>query len=106
LNIEADKEETLLAEFVDNQFKKIRFGFFKRNLLYIYNFFKMKTIKIIALLLFTTSIFAQVGTNGKDRKEDGRPVKEYSLTIEENEMTLQFGDGTRIAFQKLGFDAG
>ena len=48
----------------------------------------MKTIKIIALLLFTTSIFAQVGTNGKDRKEDGRPVKEYNLTIEENEMTL------------------
>ncbi|EAQ50000.1 multicopper oxidase domain-containing protein [Leeuwenhoekiella blandensis] len=48
----------------------------------------MKTIKIITLLLFTTSIFAQVGTNGNDRKEDGRPVKEYNLTIEENEMTL------------------
>ena len=48
----------------------------------------MKTIKIITLLLFTTSIFAQVGTNGNDRKEDGRPVKEYNLTIEENKMTL------------------
>tara|TARA_R100000935_G_scaffold26814_1_gene46834 strand:+ start:31470 stop:33800 length:2331 start_codon:yes stop_codon:yes gene_type:complete len=31
---------------------------------------------------------AQVGTNGQDRKEEGRPVKEYDLTIEENEMTL------------------
>jgi len=31
---------------------------------------------------------AQVGTNGQDRKEEGRPVKEYNLTIEENEMTL------------------
>jgi hypothetical protein len=64
LNIEADKEETLLAEFVDNQFKKIRFGFFKRNLLY--NFFKMKTIKkiiwdiilyILELIAFIAPVF-------------------------------------------------
>ena len=47
----------------------------------------MKTIKIITLLLFTTSIFAQVGTNGNDRKEDGRPVKEYKLTIRKRNDT-------------------
>ncbi len=48
----------------------------------------MKTIKIIILLLFSSTVFAQVGTNGEDRKEEGRPVREYNLTIEENEMTL------------------
>ncbi|GGG42818.1 hypothetical protein GCM10011414_10550 [Croceivirga lutea] len=32
--------------------------------------------------------FAQVGTNGEDRKEEGRPIREYNLTIEKNEMTL------------------
>lgn len=48
----------------------------------------MKTIKIIILLLFSSTVFAQVGTNGQDRKEEGRPIKEYNLTIEENEMTL------------------
>lgn len=47
LNIEANKEETLLADFVDKKFTKIRFGFFKRNLLYIYKFFKMRTLKKI-----------------------------------------------------------
>ncbi|MCG7501222.1 multicopper oxidase domain-containing protein [Tenacibaculum sp. Mcav3-52] len=55
----------------------------------------MKTINIIILLLFTPVTFAQVGTNGKDRKEEGRPVKEYNLTIEENKMTL--GDVTAKA---------
>ncbi|MAO07398.1 MAG: copper oxidase [Alteromonas sp.] len=48
----------------------------------------MRTIHILALLLFTSFTFAQVGTNGADRKEEGRPVKEYHLTIEENKMTL------------------
>ncbi|WP_452600744.1 multicopper oxidase domain-containing protein [Pontimicrobium sp. MEBiC06410] len=55
----------------------------------------MKTINIIILLLFTSFTFAQVGTNGEDRKEEGRPVKEYNLTIEENKMTL--GDVTAKA---------
>ncbi|GMN11108.1 hypothetical protein MTsPCn9_21870 [Croceitalea sp. MTPC9] len=48
----------------------------------------MRIINIIALLLFTSSIFAQVGTNGEDRKEESRPVKEYNLTLEQKEMTL------------------
>ena len=48
----------------------------------------MRTINILTLLLFTSFTFAQVGTNGADRKEEGRPVKEYHLTIEENKMTL------------------
>lgn len=48
----------------------------------------MKTIKIITLLLFTSSVFAQVGTNGQDRKEEGRTITEYNLTIEQNKMTL------------------
>lgn len=48
----------------------------------------MKTLNTILLLLFTSFIFAQVGTNGEDRKEEGRPVKEYNLTIEKNEITL------------------
>ncbi len=43
---------------------------------------------IIIFLTFTSSIAAQVGTNGQDRKEEGRPVKEYKLTIEKNEITL------------------
>ncbi|MDE1206296.1 multicopper oxidase domain-containing protein [Tenacibaculum larymnensis] len=48
----------------------------------------MRTINIITLLLFTSFTFAQVGTNGDDRNEEGRKIKEYNLTIEENEMTL------------------
>ena len=50
----------------------------------------MRTINILTLLLllFTSFTFAQVGTNGADRKEEGRPIKEYHLTIEENKMTL------------------
>ena len=31
---------------------------------------------------------AQVGTNGDDREEEGRPIKEYNLIIEQNEITL------------------
>ncbi|WP_299217627.1 multicopper oxidase domain-containing protein [uncultured Aquimarina sp.] len=48
----------------------------------------MRIRSIITLLLFTSFTFAQVGTNGADRKEEGRPIKEYNLTIEENKMTL------------------
>ncbi|WP_046758209.1 MULTISPECIES: multicopper oxidase domain-containing protein [Kordia] len=48
----------------------------------------MKTINTILLLFLTSIAFAQVGTNGDDRKEEGRNIKEYNLTIEENKMTL------------------
>ena len=48
----------------------------------------MKTINTILLLLLTSFTFAQVGTNGEDRNEEGRKIKEYNLTIEKNEMTL------------------
>lgn len=41
------------------------------------------------LLLFSVQFsFSQVGTNGNSRIETGRYVKEYNLTIEENEITL------------------
>jgi len=43
---------------------------------------------IVVALFFSQITFAQVGTNGNDRNEDGRPVKEYNLTIEQNKMTL------------------
>ncbi|WP_417948535.1 multicopper oxidase domain-containing protein [Flagellimonas profundi] len=42
----------------------------------------------MGLLISSSGIIAQVGTNGSDRKEEGRPIKEYNLTIEENKMTL------------------
>jgi len=48
----------------------------------------MKTLNTILLLFLTPIVFAQVGTNGDDRNEEGRNIKEYNLTIEENEMTL------------------
>ena len=48
----------------------------------------MKTFNTIFLLFLTSMAFAQVGTNGDDRKEEGRPVKEYNLTLEQKEMTL------------------
>ncbi len=48
----------------------------------------IRKITIVFALLITYMGNAQVGTNGQDRKEEGRPVKEYNLTIEENEMTL------------------
>jgi CopA family copper-resistance protein len=48
----------------------------------------IRKITIVFALLITYMGNAQVGTNGQDRKEEGRPVKEYDLTIEENEMTL------------------
>lgn len=48
----------------------------------------MKTFNTILLLFLTSMTFAQVGTNGEDRKEEGRNIKEYNLTLEENEITL------------------
>ncbi|PQV51232.1 CopA family copper-resistance protein [Jejuia pallidilutea] len=48
----------------------------------------MKTLYTILLLFLTSIVFAQVGTNGEDRNEEGRNIKEYNLTIEEHEMTL------------------
>ncbi|MCF8224800.1 MAG: multicopper oxidase domain-containing protein [Bacteroidales bacterium] len=42
----------------------------------------------ISTLFISQIIFAQMGTNGDDRNEEGRPVKEYNLTIEQNAMTL------------------
>ncbi|MDB2462707.1 multicopper oxidase domain-containing protein [Algibacter sp.] len=48
----------------------------------------MKTVNTILLLFLTSMTFAQVGTNGEGRKEEGRPVKEYNLTIAKNKMTL------------------
>ncbi|MBV36184.1 MAG: copper oxidase, partial [Rickettsiales bacterium] len=43
---------------------------------------------LLGLLISSSGIIAQVGTNGSDRKEEGRTIKEYNLTIEENKMTL------------------
>lgn len=48
----------------------------------------MKILNTILLLFLASISFAQVGTNGDDRNEEGRNIKEYNLTIEENEMTL------------------
>ncbi|WP_412559962.1 multicopper oxidase domain-containing protein [Winogradskyella sp. MIT101101] len=48
----------------------------------------MKTFNTILLLFLTSITFAQVGTNGEDRKEEGRNIKAYNLTIKENEITL------------------
>ena len=48
-----------------------------------------KIINTAICILFIAQItFAQVGTNGENRNEKGRPVKEYNLTIEQTEMTL------------------
>ncbi|MDF0716604.1 multicopper oxidase domain-containing protein [Muricauda sp. 334s03] len=48
----------------------------------------IRKITVLLVLLISCAGVAQVGTNGQDRKEEGRPVKEYNLTIEENKMTL------------------
>ena len=45
-------------------------------------------IATICTLLISQITFAQVGINGDDRSEEGRRVKEYNLTIEQNEITL------------------
>ncbi|WP_318345696.1 multicopper oxidase domain-containing protein [Flagellimonas baculiformis] len=39
-------------------------------------------------MALTTQVFGQVGTNGEDRKEEGRPVREYNLVLEQNKLTL------------------
>ena len=43
---------------------------------------------VISALFISQITFAQAGTNGDERNEEGRPVKEYNLSIEQNEMTL------------------
>ena len=43
---------------------------------------------IVVALFISQIAFAQVGTNGDNRIEEGRPVKEYNLTIEQKEMIL------------------
>jgi len=50
----------------------------------------MKNIMYFFLFFITPIPFAfsQVGTNGADRSEEGRPVKEYDLVIEKNKITL------------------
>ena len=46
----------------------------------------IRKITILFVLLVSFESVAQVGTNGQDRKEEGRPIKEYNLTIEENKI--------------------
>ncbi|TPV33523.1 copper oxidase [Paucihalobacter ruber] len=48
----------------------------------------MKTYCLIIIIFTTNILFSQVGTNGQDRTEEGRPVKEYNLTIAESNITL------------------
>ncbi|RAJ10283.1 hypothetical protein LV92_03032 [Arenibacter echinorum] len=48
----------------------------------------IKKMTILFVFLITSMSIAQVGTNGKDRKEEGRAVKEYSLILENNKITL------------------
>jgi len=50
---------------------------------------------ITVLIILTLPLGAQIDTNGNERKEEGRSIKEYNLTIEKNEMTL--GDVTAKA---------
>ncbi len=45
-------------------------------------------LHILIAILVSNTLLAQVGTNGDDRSEEGRPVKEYNLTIEQNRVTL------------------
>jgi hypothetical protein len=48
----------------------------------------VENLAVVVALFISPIAFAQVGTNGDDRSEEGRPVKEYNLTIEQKEMTL------------------
>jgi hypothetical protein len=48
----------------------------------------IKLSGIVVFLFIPQITFAQAGTNGDDRNEEGKPVKEYNLTVEHNEMTL------------------
>ena len=43
-------------------------------------------IAAICTLFISQITFAQAGTNGDDRSEDGRLVKEYNLTIERKRL--------------------
>ena len=52
------------------------------------NSINSKLFYLTFFLLSTNILSAQVGTNGQDRNEDGRPVKEYNLTIDQNKITL------------------
>ncbi len=49
---------------------------------------KKYLITAIYILIISQISCAQVGTNGDNKNEEGRPVKEYILTIEKNEMIL------------------
>ncbi|KPM49644.1 multicopper oxidase domain-containing protein [Jiulongibacter sediminis] len=46
------------------------------------------TLLVGLTLLFSGNSLAQVGTNGQDRLEKGRPVKRYELTIASGKVTL------------------
>jgi len=48
----------------------------------------IRKITVLLVLLISCAGVAQVGTNGQDRKEEGRPVKEYNLVLENNKITL------------------
>ncbi|MEP5254590.1 MAG: multicopper oxidase domain-containing protein [Winogradskyella arenosi] len=49
----------------------------------------LKNIIILLLLVLNSnSVIAQIGTNGDDRSEEGRPIKTYNLTIDQDEVTL------------------
>jgi CopA family copper-resistance protein len=48
----------------------------------------IKTYCLIIIIFTTNLLFSQVGTNGQDRTEESRPVKEYNLTIAESNITL------------------
>lgn len=49
---------------------------------------KKFNITVIGTLFILQTAYGQVGTNNEDRSEEGRPVKEYTLTLEQNEVTL------------------
>lgn len=49
---------------------------------------KYSIIALLSTLFISQIALAQVGTNGDGRNEEGRPVKEYNLTIEQNKVTL------------------
>ncbi len=48
----------------------------------------VRIVAVVAAFFISQITLAQVGTNGDDRSEEGRTVKEYNLTIEQKEMTL------------------
>ena len=48
----------------------------------------VSVLVFIVLSMLAKPLWSQVGTNGQDRNEEGRPIKEYQLTIEKNKLTL------------------